>query len=323
MQTVTLVAHRPGWVEQPWVRSLLGPWVGDVVDDPERKVVLPDSIVVSDRPDLLRNKYLAAVRRHGTVGLLHISDHHYRCGLEAYRSFGFVWRTYYHSGLSDWAVRQLPLGPELVADVSIEPTPAALRPPGGRLYTWSFVGSLAGRRAGMIEAFRLVDGGQEHSTAASSGPDSPWPDPAAVLELLGESVFVPCAAEGVQLESSRIYEALEMGAIPIVERRRRFDYFRELFGEHPLPTVRSWAEAPALVRGLLADQRRLTLLHERMVSWWAEAKAALSYGMRDDIEQCFAASLRGVERSSIALDRPAPRWRGQVEMLRHRGLRAQ
>jgi hypothetical protein len=49
-----VVAQRPGFVELPWLRFLLGDLLGEVVDDPDRRLVLPDSLIVSDRPDLLK-----------------------------------------------------------------------------------------------------------------------------------------------------------------------------------------------------------------------------------------------------------------------------
>jgi hypothetical protein len=318
-ERVTIVAHRPGCPEIPWVRFLLGEWAGEVVEDPERRLVLPYSLMVSDRPEVLKGKVLAAVRRMGTIGLLHISDKRYRAGLEAYRSFGFVWRNYYHSGLSDWAVRQLPLGPAIVPEITAQPSATALRRPAERLYTWSFAGQLSGTRGEMIEAFRQIEGGHEYVTGGPGWSDTRDLDAAAILDLLGDSVFAPCGTDDGQLESSRIYEALEVGAIPVVERRRRLDYFHELLGDHPLPTVRSWAEAPSLVRRLLADQAALARLHDRVVTWWTETKEALADVVQDDAQQCFTDMLRGVERSSVALDRPAPRWRGRVEMLRHSG----
>jgi hypothetical protein len=312
---VTIVTHRPGCTEIPWVRFLLGDLAGEIVDDPDRRLVVPYSLVISDRPDLIKNKTLTAVRRVGTVGLLHIGDRRYRSRLGAYPSFGFVWRTYYHSGLVDIPVRQLPLGPAAVAEITPEPWPVALRQPAERLYTWSFAGQLTDTRDELLEAFRQVEGGHEVITGGPDWSDRPAPDPATTLEVLADSVFVPCGGDEGHLESARIYDALEVGAIPIVERRRWLDYFHELFGEHPLPTVRTWADAPALVEGLLADQ---TALHQRVVDWWTMTKNDLAEAAQMDIRECFVTMMTSGERDGTPLERPAPRWRGQIEMLRHR-----
>ncbi|HEY3144178.1 MAG TPA: hypothetical protein VGJ86_23815 [Acidimicrobiales bacterium] len=308
-QRVTIVAQRPGFDELAWVRFLLGDWAGDVIDDPDRTLILPYSLVVSDRPDSLKGKVLAGVRRLGSVGLLHISDQRYRSRLDAYSSFGWVWRTYYHSGLADLDLRQIPLGPATSSPISVEPTAAAVRRPDERLYTWTASLPDVESRAEVAEALRQVDGGYEQQLARG--------DPAAV-DSLYDSVFAPCPAHEGNLESSRVYEALEAGAIPIVERRRRLDYFHELLGDHPLPTVRLWSEAPRLMAGLLADQTRLTSLHRAILGWWTATKHTLAGSTQADVQRCFATILNGVERDGIPLERPAPRWRGRVEMMRHR-----
>jgi hypothetical protein len=308
---VTIVTQRPGCSEIPWVRFLLGTWAGDIIDDPERRVVLPHSLVICDRVDHLKSKFLASVRRVGTVGLLHISDKHYRCRLDAYLSFGWVWRTYYHSALADdQRVRQLPLGPAAIEEIRVEPWGVARRTPTERLYTWSFIGAPTDTGTEMLGAFRTIDGGREAGEAEV--------DPVAYLELLGESVFAPCAAADGHLETSRIYEALELGTIPVVERRRWLDYFHELLGDHPLPTVQSWSEAPAVISGLLADESRLVALHQEVVGWWRATKSRLVNAARADVDACFTSMLSGAERDGTPLGRPAPRWRGKVETLRHR-----
>jgi hypothetical protein len=122
------------------------------------------------------------------------------------------------------------------------------------------------------------------------------------------------------IETTRVYDALEMGAIPIVERRRRLDYFGALLGgDHPLPTVRSWPDATELVRGLLADHGTLAQLHDRVVSWWASTKRSLAAAAQHDVATCIAGVRVGSPLAGGPLDTPAPRWRGQVELLRHHG----
>lgn len=309
-QRVTIVAQRPGSAEVAWLRFLLGDRAGEVVEDPDCRLVRPYSVMVCDRVDQLRHKALASVRRIGSVGLLHVSDKRYRSRLDAYGSFGFVWRTYYHSGLTDMSVRQLPLGPAAVRELAIQPSTLARRRPVERLYTWSFAGQLGDTGPEMLAAFRQIDGGQEQVGAEL--------DQAITVDVLGDSVFVPCAAEEGHLETHRIYEALELGAIPVLERRRWLDYFHGLFGSHPLPTVQSWTDAPALVAGLLKDQARLAALQDQVLTWWTGTKQSLRSGLHDDVDRCFTSMLSGAERNGTPLDRPAPRWRGRVEMLRHR-----
>jgi hypothetical protein len=156
---------------------------------------------------------------------------------------------------------------------------------------------------------------------AANGSGPPGRDVAGELELLADSVFAPCAMGNVHLESARIYDALEVGAIPIVERRRFLDYFTALFGDHPLPTARSWSEAAEYVRALVADQARLAALHREVVGWWAATKRSLAASAQSDVARSVA--VRGVAPTwtdAPPLDRPAPRWRNRIETLRHHDM---
>lgn len=314
---ITIVNQRPGCVEVPWVRFLLGDWAGEVIDDPARTCVRPFSIVICDRLSALTAETLARVRETGTVGLFHISQEWYQDPLDAYRAFGFVWRNHYHSFLRDKPVRQLPLAPAAIEDVTLDPSPAAVRPPTERRYSWCFAGQVITTRSAMLAALRRVEGGFEHVTRVLEDRRAASLDRHAYLQMLADSVFVPCAMGQANLESFRVYEALEMGAIPVVERRPWLDYYRRLLGDHPLPTVTSWSAAPELLTRLLADEERLADLHERTVGWWTATKRDLVRAAQEDVEACFfpPPGARDGRRAGLG-DLPSVRL-GRIEMLRH------
>jgi hypothetical protein len=321
---VTIVTHRSG-AEIPWVRFLMGEWAGEVVEDPDHTVVLPESLVICDRLEELSSPYLSEVRRVATVGLLHTGDRRYRARLVAYPSFAWVWRTYHHTALTDLALRQLPLGPAAFPVLGFDPTPMALRRPVERSATWSFVGELTTSGVAMLDAFGLVEGGHQDvvSSVPTNGSGPPPRDPARELAVLADSVFAPCPMGRVHLESSRIYDALEVGAIPIVERRRWLDYFGALLGDHPLPTARSWTDAADYVRRMLADQHALGALQHDVLTWWTSTKRSLAAAAQDDVAQ--TVTDRGVAPTwtdAPPLDRPAPRWRNRIETLRHHDMPA-
>lgn len=319
---MTIVNQRPGCVEMPWVRFLLGERAGEVVDDPERTLVVPHSLVLCDQLDRMAPDTLARVGELGTVGLFHISQEWYQDPLDAYAAFGFVWRNHHHSGLRHRPVLQLPLPPAALDEVTAEPLPVALKPVTGRRHTWSFMGQLKTTRVAMLEAFRRIDGGYEHRSGSAVDHQTAQLQAGSYLDVLGDSIFVPCAMGNAHLESFRVYEALEVGAIPLVERRPWLDYFGALLGDHPLPTVRSWSEAPGLVNGLLGDEARLEALQERLVTWWTAKKQALARAARDDVDACFTATPRARQERREALARVPSVNRGRLEMLRHHNLRA-
>jgi hypothetical protein len=328
---VTIITHHTTGAEIPWVRFLLGDWAGDVVEDPDHQVLVPESLVICDRLDDLPAPYLGEVRRLATVGLLHTGDRRYRARLAAYPSFAWVWRTYHHTALTDLALRQLPLGPAAFATVSADPLPAALRRPVERRCTWSFVGEPTASVAAMLEAFRPIEHGQYEAVSAVPANGS---DPGSAsgrslrestgdLAVLADTVFAPCPMGRVHLESSRIYDALEVGAIPIVERRRWLDYFTALLGDHPLPTARSWPEASDYVRRFLADPHALGALQHEVLTWWTVTKRTLAAAAQADVAE--VVTDRGVTPTwtdAPPLDRPAPRWRNRIETLRHHDMSA-
>src|SRR5205085_4230318 len=100
--------------------------------------------------------------------------------------------------------------------------------------------------------------------------------PAEYKQVLEESIFAPSPMGNVNLECFRVYEALEQGAIPIVERRFTLDYFRSLLGNHPIPTVASWQEAGNLVKSLLSSPSDLEALQRTCLSWWQQFKHSLT-----------------------------------------------
>ena len=69
---------------------------------------------------------------------------------------------------------------------------------------------------------------------------------------------------------------MEAGAIPIVERRLTLDYYKDLLGDHPLPTVSSWAEGRRFANRLLNDRVQLSELHHICMEWWARYKVSLT-----------------------------------------------
>lgn len=315
METVTILQQRPNCFEIPWARFILGDYAGEVVLDAERTRVVPNSLIVADRLGLLAPATIERIRSTPGVGLYQISDEWYSDTLEVYESFAYVWRNHLHTGLRDAPVRQIPLPPAALDEVTADPRREALRPPSDRTHLWSFVGQLKSTRFSMLRAFRRVGGGAERITGTFDEVKHTI-ESGAYLELLAQSVFAPCGMGNVHMETFRVYEALEMGAIPVLERRPWLDYFNELFGDHPLPTVRSWSEAPALVERLRDDPAALDTLQGEIVGWWSAYKRKLAAAARGDIERALH---RGAPRSAY----PVPnRWRGRLEMARHHNVTA-
>jgi hypothetical protein len=158
-------------------------------------------------------------------------------------------------------------------------------PSSQRLYAWSFVGE-AGKssRPEVVRALSAIEPHLCFSTSSVRGftffnknstGKKKIPQEGA-FEILRQSVFAPSPMGNANIECERFYDALEVGAIPIVERRLTLDYYRQFLGDHPVPTVRSWSQARNLVNHLLKDPAKLDELQHTCVQWWTGYKLELT-----------------------------------------------
>jgi len=226
----------------------------------------------------------AGYRQHYLQGgrqvLVHISDEFYADSCSAYRWCDRVYRNHWSptlSGLSAVAFFALGWTNGFCRPALGQTPPAAQRP-----HVWSFAGDPnKSQRQAMLSAMRSAPGGLEHLTSGWMSADSL--SISDYRDLMEKSLFVPCPAGNQHLDTFRACEALEAGAIPILERRPHFDYFRGLWGDHPVPTVSSWDDAPALVGQITASQEAEALRQE-CVAWWANYKTGLKARIRSDLE---------------------------------------
>jgi hypothetical protein len=144
--------------------------------------------------------------------------------------------------------------------------------------------------------------------------------PDAYRNILDETIFAPSPMGNVNLECFRVYEALERGAIPIVERRATLNYFKALLGDHPIPTVRNWSEAASMIESLLKKPAEITSLQQRCFTWWQSFKSSLS----DEIGGMIMARLGDDTRQNRSLyaARAETRWWQFSELLRHHNASA-
>jgi hypothetical protein len=143
-----------------------------------------------------------------------------------------------------------------------------------RSISWSFVGSPVTTRLEMARGMAAVKNGRCVFYHPDRGAKPPL-DRHKYNGLLNDSVFCPAPMGNVMLESWRLYEALEAGAIPLVERRTFFDYYKNLFGDHPIPSFTSWADAGRFAKRYIENQVELVNLQIRVLDWWLQEKEKL------------------------------------------------
>lgn len=103
-------------------------------------------------------------------------------------------------------------------------------------------------------------------------------------ELMVRSRVVPCPSGPCTVDTFRVCEALEAGAVPVVDWRTPLDgdpgYWRKIFGSgHLLWGIWDWGDFGTILRAELDDWPHTA---NRVFSWWQNYLR----GLRDAMEQC-------------------------------------
>ena len=97
--------------------------------------------------------------------------------------------------------------------------------------------------------------------------------------MINNSKFVPCFKGFSSLESFRLYEALEIGSIPVYvpgESRSGIEneYVRVL-GKNPLLAIPNWASAPMILEKVCGSPDIMEKHRQDLISWWNNKKQEL------------------------------------------------
>lgn len=106
----------------------------------------------------------------------------------------------------------------------------------------------------------------------------------------------------VSADSFRCWEALEAGAVPIVDEgpvrddQGRSDpiypkgFWTQLLKHHPLPVVTNWSEAPGEVQRII---NTYPAQNNRISVWWQQYKKILSQRMLEDVKEVMSLAAPG------------------------------
>ena len=218
------------------------------------------------------------------VVLLHMGDELMeRYDRSLYQKCDLIIRNYYFAPIFD--------DPEIGAKTLWVPNgfksglgprdPAGVRPASKRRFLASFLGWLDNEGAAGNERFAF-----RQAVGQCAGDVLLQPSPAfgqgyklGMYSVAMEySVFAPCPA-GNAIETIRLFEALELGCIPIT-LQHAFLTSPQAFAGLPAPTLGSWDDLPAF----LADYRRRVHddptaamgLQQQCLTWWTNYKHELS-----------------------------------------------
>jgi hypothetical protein len=288
--------------EYEWITEVFKPVLGEQIFENERRVVLDNCLLIDAYPRSHPTKYYQQFRGKN-AWLFHRADETYEGGYEVYNNFRGVFRTYWYSVFDPHWVMQLPLGFSNGMLGATSRKSSAERP-----FLWSFSGE-GGKttRPDMLEA--LVGIGPNFVHITDRGQARPL-GKTQYIQVLRDSVFVPCCMGNANLDCYRVYEALECGAVPILEKRISLDYFRQLLGDHPMPAFTNWRQAARFLNAIQDDRAAQDKMLQRCSSWWTAYKRTLMQNIEDF-----------VAKSTPSTN--AVRWHGRlpgwqvVELMRH------
>lgn len=273
--------------ESEWLHYLLSPFQPEHVYsfDDTLDGAMPDTIYVissNSRPlSTVDRRFFADLHNRGRLGLLHASDEWFSEDYRFYEYFDFVLRTYHAKAFNRYdGVLTVPLGWP-----NSTPTNASTPRASSRHYRWSFAGNLIGSRGAMYRAMRGL-GPHRCFLYGHEGTDARPPLTAEQYrELLEDTSFCPAPMGNVMTETWRLYEGLEAGCIPLVERHFAIDYYRELFGPHPIPTFNRWKDARDYAEEISAQSATLDMLQSEIQEWWRAYKSSTRQHVTDFIQE--------------------------------------
>lgn len=180
-----------------------------------------------------------------------------------------VWRQFPNPHRPYWPDRVLPLG----YTPHTRPALAELGIPLDKR-AWVFAGQDTNeRRHQCVTALQAIDPERVHPSATFAG----GLDPAAYIEGLWRAEWAPAPAGNVRADSFRAWEALEAGAVPILDAtspHRDRNSWGEMLGQHPMPVLENWHD----VEAILAQPAPMA----KVGAWYTRYKRNLMARLVDD-----------------------------------------
>lgn len=141
-------------------------------------------------------------------------------------------------------------------------------------YEWSFVGQVQNQfRQECVDVLAALPTGFLHTVPQFGGGEGAK-DYQEYLDIMCKSKFVICPSGSMTADCFRIYEAMECGAIPIVNKRsprdkEGFDYWQSIYPLSNLISVNNWKELPDILSAYKKENADI------LNYWWFQYKSEL------------------------------------------------
>lgn len=305
------------WHLDHWLANVKRPIIMET--DTSGKLCRAGSIVVVNHLSIKEGKYNPAAyidrcKSQGVkkIGVFHTGDIEFNQKYDYYSKAAFVYRNHYPSrkqmeakGMPPETTKLMPLGSKNLQTISLDDFRQTI-PSTQRKHWCGFIGALAHsptrksmanglQSEGLIpsqDTYKMMNLDAEGPKCAVYFSTSDWNnkqqmEPQDYRQMMQQTVFslVPL---GRGPDSFRLYEALELGSIPIITD---IDAFRIPLGDdHPLPTVTEdeWGtRLPKMLKAYWSDRAAVLELQMRVFKWWVQWKEDFRQGLADDVESLF------------------------------------
>lgn len=174
-------------------------------------------------------------------------------------------------------------------------------------YTWSFTGQIhaQGKRKKMIDQLKDCPGDSFFNINES------WQSQDSLgnkdyKDILSNSVFVPCPRGNSSVDSFRLYECLECGAIPIIEKDKSWEV---LLGDHPfLMTDSDWVAGKKYIQELYGKNDFLQKYQDKIQDWWVKFKISLKEDIKSKITYGDRGKYGDTESKKITIPNPGKKY---------------
>lgn len=101
--------------------------------------------------------------------------------------------------------------------------------------------------------------------------------PEKYQEILLDSIFCPCP-KGNSIETFRLYEVLESGAIPVVHMDDGYTakHFPPMYFKSPMVFVNSWTEAVDSMLEMMKDPASLDARQAQLREWYSSMMSGVA-----------------------------------------------
>lgn len=139
-----------------------------------------------------------------------------------------------------------------------------------------------GVRSEMIDSLKKT-GGEYYCNVNSAWQSEDSLTTQDYRKILEQSIFVPCPRGNNNVDTFRLYEAIEAGSIPIVVKDK---YWENLFGaQNLLIQIDSWDNVSGFMANLLQEKEWLSDYPKKLSFWWKDHKNTLSNKIKNIISE--------------------------------------